>query len=175
MTIRIPSVLLSALYVAYLVLPLQANAALLDLFQSNKVATKVATLNEDKMIWWLDFSPDGKDLAVTSPVSKTIHVWDWQYSRQVKSLEKNDTDTTSTDPIHFSPDGRLLVWCSGLITSIWNTTTWRQVHTIDGSNGLKAVGGSCSAAEFTTDGKLLAMVQDRLANQPGDNLVVYDV
>lgn len=139
------------------------------------VATKVAELKEEHEIWGLDFSPDGKHLAVTAPNSREAHVWDLQNGgRMIKSLEKKGSDLTTTEPIRYSPDGRLLVWCGGTVARIWNTETWELIHTIDGSNGLVGSGGGCIAAGFTKGGKSLMLLQFRLANRPGDNLIVYD-
>ena len=139
-----------------------------------EVATKVTTLNEDTMIWGLDFSPDEKHLAVTSPVSRNVHVWDWQNGKRLKSLEKKGNDIATTEPIRYSPDGRLLVWCGGFVALIWDTATWELIHTIDGSNGIEAGGGACKAAGFTPDSQSLALLQLRLPNRPGNNLAVYD-
>ena len=140
-----------------------------------EVATKVTTLNEDNMIWGLDFSPDGKHLAVTSPTSREVHVWDWQNGRQLKSLKKEGADDPTTiQPIRYSPDGRLFALCGGVIARIWDTTTWELIHTIDGANGLTGAGGGCRAVEFTPDSQSLALVQLRLPDQFGNNLAVYD-
>ena len=150
-----------------------------NLFESKgknmkEVATKVATLHEDNEIWGLDFSPDGKHLAATSPNTKKVHVWDWRNGkRTAQSLEKEGSDLTTTEPLRYSPDGRLLVWCGGTIARIWNTDTWEVVHTIDGTAGVEAAGGGCNAIGFTPDGKSLILVLYRVPNHPGDNLIIY--
>ena len=140
-----------------------------------EVATKVATLNVDNEIWGLDFSPDGKHLAATSPNTRQVYVWDWRIGRRIaQSLEKQGSDLTTTEPLRYSPNGHLLVWCGGTIARIWNTETWEVIHTIDGTGGVEAAGGGCNVAGFAPDGKSLALVLYRNSNRPGDNLIVYD-
>lgn len=139
------------------------------------VATKIATLNEDEDIRGLDFSPDGKYLATTSPNTGKVHIWDWRNKAHiVKTLEKKGSDLGATEPLQYSPDGRLLVWCGGTVARIWNTDTWQLIHSIDGTNGLSASGGGCEAVGFAPDGKSLILVFGRVPHRPGDNLVVYD-
>jgi WD40 repeat protein len=148
------------------------------------VAVKVAELheNEDINIWGLDFSPDGKYLAATSPntVSMSsnrveVQIWDWQNKRIVRTLEQvpGANNGLTTEPIRYSPDGRLLVACHGrsedVVIRIWNTETWAVVHDITDFNY-----GSCNAIGFTPDGKSLIGILERNPTKPGDNLIVYD-
>lgn len=140
-----------------------------------EAATKVATLSEDEDIRGLDFSPDGKYLATTSPNTRKVHIWDWRNKAHiVQTLEKDGTDLTTTEPIRYSPDGHLLVWCGGTVARIWNTATWQLIHSIDGTNGLSASGGGCMAARFTPDGKSLILVLERVARHLEDNLMIFD-
>jgi WD40 repeat protein len=170
------------------------NGWLKNLFESKgknmkEVAVKVAELDEDEKIniWGLDFSPDGKYLAATSPntVSMSsnkveVQIWDWQNKRIVHRLELvpgANTDLT-TESIRYSPDGQLLAVChsrpggssdGNVIIRVWNTKTWEVAHDITDINY-----GSCSAISFTSDGKSLVGVLFRLGVHPGDNLVIYD-
>ena len=141
-----------------------------------EVAVKVAELHEDKdiEIWGLDFSPDGKYLAATSPTTLEVQIWDWQNKRITQTLEKKGSDLMTTEPIRYSPDGRLLVWCGGVVVKIWNTNTWELVHTIDGTSGITAAGGGCNAIDFTPDGKSLIGVFQRTPVKSGDTLTIYD-
>ena len=141
------------------------------------VATKVGELPEqyDITVPALDFSPDGKYLAVRS-ADETINIWDWQNGRIVHTLEKAQgaNDSLTTEPLRFSPDGRLFVAChdratGDVVARIWRTDTWEIVHDI-----IDRVGGGCNAIGFTPDGKSLIRVLDRMPNISGDTLVVYD-
>lgn len=147
-----------------------------DLFKNPKdVAVKVAELHEDKdiEIWGLDFSPDGKYLAATSPTTLEVQIWDWQNKRIVRTLEKAQGAGLTTD-IRYSPNGNLLVAChsravGNILVRIWNTETWALIHDITDFNS-----GSCRAIGFTPDGKSLMGIFDRNPTKPGDSLNVYD-
>ena len=143
-----------------------------------EVAVKVAELPEQYPlnVSGLDFSLDGKQLAVVSDGEK-INIWDWQNGRIVRTLEKakGANDGLTTEPIRYSPDGRLLVACHSIaqgdvVIRIWNTESWAVVHDITDPVG----GGGCNAIGFTPDGKLLIRVLDRIVTKPGDNLIIYD-
>lgn len=141
-----------------------------------EVATKVAELHEDNEIWGLDFSPDGKHLAATSPNSITVHIWDWRLGKIVRSVDKvrGGGDMQSTEPVRYSPNGKLLATChvraaNHIVARIWNTDTWEVAHDIDDPIG----GTGCDAIGFTPDGKSLIRIQNRLYFS-GDNLIVYD-
>jgi dipeptidyl aminopeptidase/acylaminoacyl peptidase len=95
-----------------------ANAALFS-SDKNNVAKEIAVLREEQDInvWGLDFSPDGKYLAATTPntISFTsqkieVHIWDWHKSKTVHVLEKVEgaNESLTTEPVKYSPDGRLL-------------------------------------------------------------------
>jgi len=148
--------------------------------KEKEVATKIATFNDNYAYSpGLDFSPDGKYLAVPGPLNfenkSEIQIWDWQSGRIVRTLEEavGANGSLSTEPIRYSPDGRLLVACHGLATGdvvarIWNTETWTVVHDI-----VDPVPGSgCTSIGFTPDGKSLVRTSDRMS--PGDNLTIYD-
>lgn len=144
----------------------------------NDVAIKIAELPEhyrEVTPPALDFSPDGKLLAVRS-ADQTINIWDWQAGRIVRTVEiaKGGVDG-STEPLRFSPDGRLLVACHNrgegdVVARIWKTDTWGILYDI-----VDHVPGGCNAIGFTPDGKLLIRVLDRFPEISGDTLVIYDV
>jgi WD40 repeat protein len=143
------------------------------------VAVKVTELPEQYKITVLalDFSPDGKYLAVRS-ADETINIWDWQNGRIMRSLEKakGANDGLTTEPLRFSPDGRLFVAChsraaGNVVARIWRADTWEAVHDIvDDVPGM-----GCNAIGFTPDGKSLIRVLDRFPQFPQDALVVYDI
>ena len=142
------------------------------------VATKVAELPEQYNITVpaLDFSPDGKYLAVRS-ADQTINIWDWRNGRIVHALElaKGANDGLTTEPLRFSPDGSLLVACHSqakgdVVARIWKTGTWEIAHDIVDH----VPGTGCNAIAFTPDGKSLIRVLDRLPEIAGDTLVIHD-
>ncbi len=140
------------------------------------VATQVAELPEDNYIYGLNFSPDGKYLAASSVTSRTIHIWDWRVDRIVHSVEKADgaNEGLSTEPIRYSPDGKLLAIChekaaNNIVVRIWNANTWEIVHDIEDPDR----GMGCNAVGFSPDGESLIRIVDRIGF-PGDNLIVYD-
>lgn len=144
----------------------------------NDVAVRVAELPEqyDITVRGLDFSADGKHLAVVSDGEK-INIWDWQAQRIVRTLEKEQgaNDGQNTDPIRFSPDGRVFVACHSraagdIVARIWNTGTWENAHDIVD----QISGTGCNAMGFTPDGKSLIRVLDRLPEFPQDTLVIHD-
>jgi len=143
----------------------------------NDVAVKVTVLREKENInvSGLDFSPDGKHLAVVS-IYETINIWDWKNNRIVRTVEKPQgaNDGLVTEPIRYSPDGRLFAACHSratnhIVARIWDTNTWEIVHDITDPVG----GGDCNAIGFTPDGESLIRVLTRI-NQPGDNLIIYN-
>ena len=50
------------------------------------VASPVATLHVHGDIWGLAFSPDGRDLAASSPETHNIHLWDWRHHRLLRGF-----------------------------------------------------------------------------------------
>ena len=140
------------------------------------VATEIVTLGEDEDIRGLDFSPDGKFLATTSTQTLHVHIWDWRNQRIVRTFERpQGSDLLTTEPIRFSPDGRLLASCSSRsgpnysVTRIWNTATGEFVHDIEEPNN-----GSCQAIVFSPDGKHLIRAMSRPARALESSLIVHD-
>jgi WD40 repeat protein len=140
-----------------------------------EVATKIATLSEENDILGLDFSPDGKHLAATPFDAATVHIWDWQGNRLERTLEREKgTNVNVTEPVRYSPDGKLLAIChdksdQNIIARIWNTDTWDVVRDI-----VEPGSARCEAIEFTSDGKSLIRVMAHSAvGFTGNNLVVY--
>lgn len=141
-----------------------------------EVATEVVTLPEDKDIWGLDFSPDGKFLATTSPQTLAVHVWDWRNRRVMRTFERpRGSNLGVAEPVRFSPDGRLLASCSSRsgpnnsVTRIWNAETGDIVHDIEEPDN-----GGCEAIAFSPDGKFLIQVVGRPAGASGDTLIIHD-
>lgn len=124
----------------------------------------------------VDFSADGKYLAVVS-ADENINIWDWKSQRIVRTLEKAQgaNGGLTTEPILFSPDGRLFVAChsraaNDIVARVWNTDTWEIVHDIVD----RIPGTGCDAMGFTPDGKSFLRLLNRLPEFPQETLVVYD-
>ena len=142
--------------------------------QMREVAVEIAQLPEAENfnVWGMDFSPDGKFLAVASPGSYEIHIWDWRRRQIVRKLEKirqGGSSIMATEPLRYSPDGRLIANChsrasGGVVVRVWNTETGDVAHDLSLEIGI------CRALGFTPDGKSLAWISDR---PKGDQLMVY--
>jgi WD40 repeat protein len=125
------------------------------------VAVKVAELpNPDGGLYplGLDFSPDGKSIAVGSAITEKINIWDWRNRRIERTVEKphGGNSLGTTNPIRFNPDGRFLAACEvsgtgNVVVRIWNTDTWSIAKDIGPGTGIES-GGSCTGIGFTPDG-----------------------
>lgn len=145
-----------------------------------EVAVKIAELPEqygDIIVRGLEFSPDGKHLAVRSAY-QTVNIWDWQAGRIVRSLEmaRGAEEGLTTEPFRFSPDGRFFVACHSratgqVVARVWNSSTWEIVRDIIDD----IPGTGCNAVGFTPDGRFLIRILDRMPDIAGDTLIVYDV
>ena len=136
------------------------------------VATPVATLHVHGDIWGLAFSPDGRLLAASAPLTAHIQLWDWRHHRLLRRFRKVASDLTSTTPLAFSPNGQLLASCtSGSLTAavrIWNVQTGAVVRDLPGPGQIS----NCDAVAFTPDGRSLVRVSEQMV-RPGNTLMVY--
>jgi WD40 repeat protein len=170
-----------ALPAILLALSPQASAGI---FGASKidVAVKVAELpstNSKPYPLGLDFSPDGYHIAIES-VSEKIEIWDWRNKHVEKTVEKphGGNSLGTTNPIQYSPDGRVLAVCevSGagdVVVRIWNTDIWSIAKDIVAGTGIESR-GSCTGMGFTPDGKQFVRIADT-GGTPGNNLIVYTV
>jgi WD40 repeat protein len=150
-------------------------------FKSNDVATKIATFKHNfDGSSGLDFSPDGKYLATPGTYNYknkvTIQIWDWKSERVMHTLElaQGANSGLTTEPIRYSPDGKLLAACHSraygdVVIRLWNVSTVEIKHDI-----IDSVPGDCNAIGFTPDAKLLVRIANRNPQFPSDNLIVYD-
>ena len=113
----------------------------------------------------LDFSPDGKHLALLSSEG-TIQVWDWAKDKEVRQLGKKSDirfgGFNQRGVLAFAPDGKHLVSFALTIDNnmvvsalkVWDTTTWQEAVTIPVANNGRPV----TAAGFSPDSGTLAFV-----------------
>lgn len=145
------------------------------------VATKSAEFRDSSDVWSLAFSPDGKTLAMSSPNSGEVHVWDWHGEpRLVHTLQQDDAGG-QLNGLRFSPQGDFLASAHGAtakdqIVRIWHATTGAVAgDIIEPKSGAFPL--THAALEFTPDAASLIRVQ---AGGPDgddptkDTFIVYD-
>ena len=136
--------------------------------EGKDVATIVATLPENEDVTGLDFSPDGKYLATSTPNTTSVHLWDWNGTGKiVRTAEKVDgrDDLVASEPLRFSPNGKFLAGTD----TVWNPRSGAVVFGMKASNGV-----NCVAVAFSPDGKWLFRAFSRSPEILGDNFTVYD-
>ena len=106
---------------------------------------------ERLMLKWIlavAYSPDGKTVASSGNSGNTIHLWNIENGKRLRTLEGH---TDMVNALTFSPDGKTLVSGSDDDTlRVWNAGTGRLRRTLAGHrNDVKAV-------VFSRDGKMLA-------------------
>jgi Tol biopolymer transport system component len=108
----------------------------------------IDTLENTAHVGYLDFSPDGKTLALASSRDDTIRLWDMATKRVVRVISGQEKWVTSVD---FSPDGKILASGSADNTIVlWNASTGQLVRSLTGhTDQVKSV-------DFSPDGKLIA-------------------
>ena len=94
----------------------------------------------------LDFSPDGKSLAVVHSVSNTLVVWDIA-SREKKFVFR---DTGPLSAVAYSPRENLLAVADGTVSKLLDPANGEVRRTLDGHKG------TIRSMAFTADGKQLA-------------------
>jgi WD40 repeat protein len=157
----------------------EAGASLfsdLSVFGLFDVAVKSAVLRESNpglIHRGLAFSPDGNQLAVAGDGDE-IDIWNWRKQHIEKILHKahGASGSHSTDPIQFSPNGRMLAVCDtkgvgDVVIRIWSTDDWTILKDLTDSSP-----GGCNAMRFTPDGQFLIHAVAR-SGSPGDNLIAH--
>jgi WD40 repeat protein len=115
----------------------------------------------------LDFSPDGKHLAVLNGDGALIEVWDWAKDKQVQKLGKPSevrfaVGINQRGVLAYAPDGKHLVSFAltvenNMVVSalkVWDTSTWEVAVTIPVANN----GGIVTAVAFAPDTGNLAFL-----------------
>ena len=116
--------------------------------------TLLLDLNLGDYITGIAFSPDGRQLAVSTALpenGRATYVWNLEYGRGIQTLRGLAAQISKTA---FSPDGRLVAalahdWLIG----IWNVETGHLLHLLETPKGLFADNG---AIAFSPDGRRLA-------------------
>lgn len=144
---------------------------------ANDVAIKVAELPASSRyseLSGLDFSPDGDRIAVGA--DEGVAIWDWRQARLERTLElpKGEDLGQTTNPLRYSPDGKLLAICGtradgDVVARVWNTSNWSVAKDINDPGA-----GGCSALGFSSDGRALIDLMDRWGGK-GEELVVHEV
>ena len=143
----------------------------------SEVAVEVATLTETMEVYGLDFSPDGKHLAATATLDGIeVHVWDWQGSRIVKKMNKGRGALgIMSDPLKYSPDGRLLAAChsragatGSVVVHIWDAQTGEIAGSIAEDSG------ACLGIGYTLDGQTLIRLEV-VGPRGGESIIGYNL
>lgn len=151
------------------------------LFKNPKdVATEVAALDVVAAdVASMDFSPNGKYLAVDSRGNGGTDVWDIEKKRIVSHLPEGGVAAWYRDVISYSPNGQQLAICHGqgdsnINIDVYDTSSWTTIHSIkDSENRLNGSGG-CEAITFTPDGKELIRLAGSYIRRAGNNVIFYD-
>jgi WD40 repeat protein len=145
----------------------------------HSVATKAADVRESSDTWSLAFSSDGKMLAVSSPNSGEVHLWDWRKGQLIRALQQDDAGG-EINGLRFSSDGGFLASAHGAtgknrIVRIWHAATGAVAGDV-----VEAKSGAFplfyAALEFTPDASTLIRVQQPRADEDPakDSFIVYD-
>jgi WD40 repeat protein len=131
-------------------------SGLRELFGIGTVAKRLVDLHDDYSVFSVAFSPDGKQIASSGPVTYEVHIWAWQGSpRIIQTLQEGGGG--EVNGLQYSPDGTLLASGHGKpelgsVVRIWNTSTWDIVGDLAGAGGFSPGAGE---VWFSPDGRLL--------------------
>lgn len=121
---------------------------------SSKLVKPYAVLHESFYPTSVVWSPDGRYVADTGILTRTIHIWDVHAKRLVQSLKAGGFNS-GYHAMAWSPDGKYLAVCTNtkiLGTTIWSTGDWTPVAMIDGPRYR-----ACESVAFNSDGEFLAV------------------
>jgi len=132
------------------------NGALLKEFKSGN----------NKTVWSVAFSPDGKTIA-SGGDEPIVNIWDVATGRLIHTLRGHSLTVWS---VKFSPDGSKIVSASfDAMLNIWNVADGKLLHTIDGHSE------AIVDIAFSNNGKMLASTSDdktiKLWSMPAGKLI----
>jgi WD40 repeat protein len=131
------------------------------------VATKSMVIDVDTEVGGIDFSPDGKRLAIDSRGNGGTNIWDFAKKGIIGHVKDGGLQIWVTDAVHFSPDGQQLAICTNRL-SVYDTATWTpRPETIDSEHGAKSNKRCSEGLAFSPDGRTLVAIS-------GNLLLFYD-
>jgi WD40 repeat protein len=124
------------------------------------VATKILAIDVATEVGGLDFSPNGKFLAIDSHGNGGTDIWDFTRKRMIAHVKDGGVYVWVTDVVHFSPDGRQLAICSNRL-SIYDTATWEPIPLESTSaHGATSDRPCGDGLVFSPDGKALVAISN---------------
>jgi WD40 repeat protein len=147
--------------------------------ESNMVATKIAEFHEEDDVATVEFSPDGRQLAVAMYTSLETHLWVWQGNAHVvRTFTKpHGSADLGRCNVVFSPNGQQLAVAHGIsrdvdghaVMTLFDVNSGAAVRRISEARA----GGSPNWVAFSPDGKLFFRTMNRVAWVPGNQFIVH--
>lgn len=126
----------------------------------------------------LDWSPDGKFLAVSGILNAEVKIFDLQNKKLTMTLKKL---AGGSPGLAYSPDGRFIVAghaftqaLKGVSIFVWDAKTGALVKSITGPFPIDKPANSVTYLAFSPDGRYLAVGYYGNFPYPGDNIYLYD-